>query len=166
MSAHWAHSNVCSCTQVAATLDAIMFNHAIASGLYLQSDLLQIWWGIGSMFGALLAYGVMRPGGLGWHWYLGLAATPLAIVLLLFPVKQIYCIYMYIQAKNNTIIMCIQFVPESARYSVVKGQSLKAKRALKKVALYNCKQPLEVKSTLKNIFITVKVNQTGQSIYH
>ena len=62
--------------------------------------------------------------------------------------------------------MCIQFVPESARYSVVKGQSLKAKRALKKVALYNCKQPLEVNSTLKNTFITIKVNQTGQSNYH
>ena len=41
------------------------------------------------MFGALLAYGVMRPGGLGWHWYLGLAAVPLAVVLLLFPVKDL-----------------------------------------------------------------------------
>ena len=39
------------------------------------------------MFGALLAYGVMRPGGLGWHWYLGLAAIPLAVVLLFFPVR-------------------------------------------------------------------------------
>ena len=39
------------------------------------------------MFGALLAYAVMRPGGLGWHWYLGLAAAPLTVVLLLFPVK-------------------------------------------------------------------------------
>ena len=41
------------------------------------------------MFGALLAYGVMHPGGLGWHWYLGLAAVPLAVVLPLFPVKTL-----------------------------------------------------------------------------
>ena len=46
----------------------------------------QIWWAIGSMFGALLAYGVMGPDRLGWHWYLGLAAIPLALVLLFFPV--------------------------------------------------------------------------------
>lgn len=38
------------------------------------------------MFGALLAYGVMGPDRLGWHWYLGLAAIPLALVLLFFPV--------------------------------------------------------------------------------
>ena len=38
------------------------------------------------MFGALLAYGVMGPDGLGWHWYLGLAAIPLALVLFFFPV--------------------------------------------------------------------------------
>ena len=44
--------------------------------------------------------------------------------------------------------MHMQFVPESARYSVVKGWSLKAKQALKRVALYNCKQPLEVNLTL------------------
>lgn len=47
---------------------------------------LQFWWAFGSMFGALLAFIVMRPGGLGWHWYLGLAAIPLALVLLFFPV--------------------------------------------------------------------------------
>ena len=36
------------------------------------------------MFGAVLALVVMPT--LGWHWYLGLAATPLALVLILFPV--------------------------------------------------------------------------------
>jgi len=36
------------------------------------------------MFGAALAVAVMPS--LGWHWYLGIAATPLALVLLLFPV--------------------------------------------------------------------------------
>ena len=57
----------------------------------------QIWWAIGSMFGALLAYGVMGPDRLGWHWYLGLAAIPLALVLFFFPVCQLYynftCMY-------------------------------------------------------------------------
>ena len=47
---------------------------------------LQVWWAIGSMFGALLAFGVMGPDKLGWHWYLGLAAIPLALVLFIFPV--------------------------------------------------------------------------------
>ena len=99
------------------------------------------------MFGALLAYGVMRPGGLGWHWYLGLAALPLAVVLLLFPVKKKNCHSgSFPNAENN--ITHVQFVPESARYSVVKGQSVKAKQALKRVSLYNCKQPLEVNLTL------------------
>ena len=38
------------------------------------------------MFGAALAVAVMPT--LGWHWYLGIAATPLALVLLLFPVRM------------------------------------------------------------------------------
>ena len=38
----------------------------------------------------------------------------------------------------------IQFVPESARYYVVKGQNRKAEKVLKRVALYNCRKPLEV----------------------
>ena len=52
--------------------------------IYIHSCLLQIWWSFGSMFGAVLALVVMPT--LGWHWYLGLAATPLALVLILFPV--------------------------------------------------------------------------------
>ena len=50
--------------------------------------LLQIWWSFGSMFGAGLALAVMPT--LGWHWYLGLAATPLALVLLFF---LVFCCY-------------------------------------------------------------------------
>ena len=41
------------------------------------------------MFGAGLALAVMPT--LGWHWYLGLAASPLAMVLVLFPVCY-YCV--------------------------------------------------------------------------
>ena len=46
---------------------------------------LQIWWAIGSAFGALLALGVLDT--IGWHWFLGIATFPLAAVLLLFPVS-------------------------------------------------------------------------------
>ena len=38
------------------------------------------------MFGAALALALMPT--LGWHWYLGLAATPLALVLVFFPVRS------------------------------------------------------------------------------
>ena len=46
--------------------------------------LISVWWTIGTIFGAVLAIEVLGYGGLGWHWYLGLAASPLAIVLVLF----------------------------------------------------------------------------------
>ena len=65
---------------------------------------LQIWWAIGSMFGALLAYGVMGPDGLGWHWYLGLAAIPLALVLFFFPVCYLEHLLTY---RIMRIIQCV-----------------------------------------------------------
>ena len=40
--------------------------------------------------------------------------------------------------------MCVQFVPESARFYVVKGENLKAEKVLKRVAMYNCRRPLKV----------------------
>lgn len=55
-------------------------------------------WAIGTMFGAGLAVGMGRDN-LGWHWYLGLSATPMACVLIFIP-----------------------FIPESARFYVVKGK--------------------------------------------
>ena len=75
-----------------------------------------IWWAIGTMFGAVLAIGVMRDGGLGWHWYLGLASLPLAACIFIFPL-----------------------VPESARFYIVKGKNKEAQKVIKKVASYNCK---------------------------
>ncbi len=39
------------------------------------------------MLGAGLAVAVMVPGGLGWHWYLGLSTIPLFIVVFLFVVS-------------------------------------------------------------------------------
>lgn len=76
---------------------------------------LEVWWAFGSMLGALLALGTMPT--LRWHWYLGLSAAPLAIVLLFFP-----------------------FVPESARYYVVHGKPDKAKAVIKRIAFFNCKK--------------------------
>ena len=86
-----------------------MFIFDIAAIFTITFPSWQVWWAIGSMFGALLAYGVMRPGGLGWHWYLGLAAIPLALVLFFFPVCTlhlrhyctvlcIHCMYMHMYA--------------------------------------------------------------------
>ena len=48
---------------------------------------MQFWWAVGSMFGALLALGVMNS--LGWHWYLGIATIPLFLVLFIFPVSGV-----------------------------------------------------------------------------
>jgi len=78
--------------------------------------LVEVWWAFGSMFGAALAVAVMPS--LGWHWYLGIAATPLALVLLLFP-----------------------FVPESARFHVVNGRPDKAEDVIKRIAWFNCRDP-------------------------
>lgn len=50
------------------------------------------------MVGAGLALGVMGYGNLSWHWYLGLSASPIAFALIFIP-----------------------FVPESARFCMVKG---------------------------------------------
>ena len=77
--------------------------------------LAETWWSIGTMFGAVLAIGVMRDG-LGWHWYLGLATLPLVVCIFMFP-----------------------FVPESARFYLVKGKNKEAQKVIKKVASYNCK---------------------------
>ena len=79
--------------------------------------LISAWWTIGTIFGAVLAIGVLGYGDLGWHWYLGLAATPLAIVLAMFP-----------------------FVPESARFYLVKGKYGKAEKVIEKVAKMNFKE--------------------------
>ena len=78
--------------------------------------LIEVWWSIGTMFGAVLAIGVMRDGGLGWHWYLGLATLPLVLCVFAFPL-----------------------VPESARFYLVKGKNKEAQKVIKKVAFYNCK---------------------------
>ncbi|XP_064392353.1 synaptic vesicle 2-related protein-like isoform X2 [Halichondria panicea] len=80
----------------------------------------EMWWALGSILGAGLAVAVMVPGGLGWHWYLGLSTIPLFIAVSLFV-----------------------FIPESARFYIVKGKYAKAEKVIKLIARYNCKQPLQ-----------------------
>lgn len=80
--------------------------------------LLGVWWALGTMGGAGLAVGVLGASDLGWHWYLGLAAIPMALTLFLFP-----------------------FIPESARYYLVKGKDKKAQKVIERVAWYNCRRP-------------------------
>jgi len=76
------------------------------------------WWTVGTMFCAALATLVLGVLQWNWHWFLGLAATPLALVLILFP-----------------------FVPESARFHLVKGHNEKAMKVIERVARMNCKKP-------------------------
>lgn len=61
-----------------------------------------MWWAFGSMFGAGLALVVMPT--LGWHWYLGLAATPLVLVLVFFPVCCYYCVFVSVVGRGGVPI--------------------------------------------------------------
>ncbi|KAL5477456.1 hypothetical protein EMCRGX_G024256 [Ephydatia muelleri] len=79
--------------------------------------LLDLYWGLGSVFGSLLAFAVVER--LGWRWYLAMAATPLALVLFFLP-----------------------FIPESARFYMIQGKGAQAKKVMDKVAWFNRKKPL------------------------
>ena len=80
------------------------------------SVLMYVWWSLGAVIGTGLAAGIMGKTDLGWHWYVGLTASPMLFA-----------------------IVAIPFFPESARYYVVKGQSEKAKKVLRLVAWFNCR---------------------------
>lgn len=106
------------------------------------------WWAIGTMFGAALAVGVMGPDKLGWHWYLGLSASPMLIAIILVP-----------------------FVPESARYFVAKGKKRQAVKVLKKIARLNSRSlPLGTLVTheeaLSNKEVLSKQNEKATSFVH
>ena len=79
---------------------------------------IEMWWSVGTMFCAALAIVVLGTWHLSWHWFLGLAATPLAIVLVLFPL-----------------------VPESARFYLVKGRNENARKVIEQIAKMNRKSP-------------------------
>lgn len=74
------------------------------------------WWAVGTMFGAGLAVGVMGQDKLGWHWYLGLSALPMAFALIFIP-----------------------FFPESPRFYIAKGKVEQAAKVLRKVSWINMK---------------------------
>lgn len=78
--------------------------------------LLEVWWCLGGMLAALLALVVIVPGGLGWHWYLGLITIPQVLSLFIF-----------------------FMVPESVRFYLVKGKNDKAQKVIERIAWYNCK---------------------------
>jgi len=76
--------------------------------------LIELWWAVGTMLGVLLALAVLKGGGLNWHWYLLVSTIPLLLVLFLFP-----------------------FVPESARFYLIKGKDAEALKVLQRIAWYN-----------------------------
>ncbi len=78
--------------------------------------MINVWWTLGTIFCATLAVIILGILQWSWHWFLGLAALPLAIVLVLFPL-----------------------VPESARYYLVKGKNEKAMNVLRRAAKMNRK---------------------------
>ena len=61
--------------------------------------------------------------------------------IVLLPSMSMVCLNVM---DTRIIVRDMQFVPESARFHVVKGQNLKAEKVLRRVALYNFKQPLVV----------------------
>ena len=79
--------------------------------------LIHLSWSLGSVFGALLALAILGESDLGWHWYLGLASTPLAPSLFFF-----------------------LLMPESARFYLIRGKREKAQKVIAKVAWFNCKE--------------------------
>ena len=75
------------------------------------------WWSVGTMLVAVLAVVVLGESDLGWHWFLGIASIPTALILPFFFI-----------------------VPESARYYLVKGKGEKAQKVIERIAWCNCKE--------------------------
>lgn len=50
----------------------------------------------------------------------------------------------YMYYYHHVFVNGMQFVPESARFYVVKGENKKAEKVLRRVAFYNFKEPLLV----------------------
>eukprot|EP00249_Psilotum_nudum_P021889 c28291_g1_i2 orf=36-1682(-) len=76
--------------------------------------IISVFWTVGTIAEALLAWAIMPT--LGWRWLLGLSSVPLLFLLAFYP-----------------------FVPESPRYLVSKGENDKALKVLKTIALINGK---------------------------
>jgi len=79
--------------------------------------MIAMWWTIGGIFCSVLAMLVLGVWHLNWHWFLGMCAAPMSVVLLLFPL-----------------------VPESARFYLVKGKKDKARKVLEYIAKVNCQK--------------------------
>ncbi len=68
-----------------------------------------MWWALGSILGAGLAVAVMVPGGLGWHWYLGLSTIPLFIAVSLFVVSGLNIIDLSVSTCMYNYVLCSSF---------------------------------------------------------
>ena len=92
------------------------------------------WWGIGAILGAVLALVTMGYEDLSWHWFLGVACVPVAVVFCSLP-----------------------FIPESPRWYLTRGKIHKAENVLRTIAFLNIK-------TLPSghFIITNTSNMTGE----
>ena len=74
------------------------------------------WGSLGSIIAGALATAIIGESGLSWHWYLGISASPLLLVIVMIP-----------------------FFPESVRYYLVHGKQKEATKVLEHVAWMNCR---------------------------
>lgn len=98
----------------------------------------QLFWTIGGMFEVLLALWIMPT--LGWRWLLGLSATPTAVCIICsyVSVLVIYKINWWDQSFNwNRCV--VQWLPESPRFDIMMGNTVKAVATLKTIAKENGK---------------------------
>lgn len=99
---------------------------------------------IGTVIAAGLAAAIMGESDLGWHWYLGISAGPLALGIILVP-----------------------FFPESARYYLVKGKQEEAMKVLARVAWVNRKSLPEGRVVLyeEKYGSTVASSYTSKAVF-
>ncbi|GBG65505.1 hypothetical protein CBR_g51099 [Chara braunii] len=85
---------------------------------------INVFWTVGSIVEALLAWAIMPT--LGWRWLVAVSAAPLIVLLILYP-----------------------FLPESPRFLQLKGDLDSLNAMFRKIAIYNGKPPLAGKLVLK-----------------
>lgn len=106
--------------------------------------LTSVFWTIGTVAEALLAWAVMPT--LGWRWLLGLSSIPLLVLLVFYP-----------------------FVPESPRYLVSKGKTDEARAVLQNMARINqstlCIGELSIGELSQENGIIVQEVQTKQMVH-
>lgn len=121
-----------------------------------SSLLLQIFWAIGACFEVLLALVVMPT--LGWQWLLGFSALPLLLFSICCFVSEsnfleqsyyqiLWCLIRLLSSlndslKKSSVLSFDQWLPESARYDITRGNVEKAVATLQRIAEENGKPML------------------------